>query len=159
MKKLNISNLKIEPIQNRDAIPYELLLLADPSKEMIDSYLEKGKCYAARLESEIVGVLVLTPIDKNNIEIKNIAVHENWQAKGIGTRLLNFASRISLEMGFQKLSIGTGNSSIQQLALYQKQGFEISAIVKNFFTDQYSQKIIENGIECKHMIMLEKKLI
>lgn len=133
--------------------------MADPSKIQIDSYLETGTCYVAKMDFKTVGVLVLNHIDSARIEIKNIAIAESQQGKGLGKALLRNAEMISRELGYQTLVIGTGNSSIGQLALYQKEGFEIAKIDKDFFIRNYTEPIFENGIPCKHMIILEKEII
>ncbi|PWJ41079.1 GNAT family N-acetyltransferase [Sediminitomix flava] len=151
-------NLHIELLEDLSEAPFELLELADPSREQIMSYLKTGHCYVAILASEVVGVLVLTKIDQTSTEIKNIAVSESAQGKGFGKVLLRYATNICQTKGDHKLIIGTGNSSIGQLALYQKEGFEIKNIKKNFFLDNYDEPIFENGIQCKHMIVLEKDL-
>lgn len=57
----------------------------------------------------------------------------------------------------KKLEIGTGNSSIAQLSLYQKCWFVIESIDKDFFSKHYDHPIIENGIVCKDMIRLGMK--
>lgn len=54
--------------------------------------------------------------------------------------------------------MGTGNAATKQLHLYQKEGFKISGVRKNFFIDNYPRAIVENGKELKDMIMLRKKL-
>ncbi|MFK7951318.1 MAG: GNAT family N-acetyltransferase [Ekhidna sp.] len=150
-------NIHIEPA-NRKEIPFDLLELADPSRVLIDSYLEAGRCFVASLESKIIGVIVLKEIDSTTVEIKNIAVQESEQGKGIGTKLLRYAHQISVDQGCEKLMIGTGNSSVSQLALYQKEGFEIERIDSNFFIRNYENPIFENGIQCKDMIILVKNL-
>ena len=150
--------LHIEPIKDKEEIPFDLLELADPSRFQIESYLNTGLCFIAKFKSEIVGVIVLNEIDSTVIEIKNIAIKESEQGKGFGKALLKYSEKVSRESGYQKLIIGTGNSSVGQLALYQKEGFEIDRIEKNFFLKNYTEPIFENGIQCKHMVILEKKL-
>ncbi|MCA9766887.1 MAG: hypothetical protein KC455_10775 [Carnobacterium sp.] len=54
--------------------------------------------------------------------------------------------------------LGTGNSSIGQLALYQKYHFRIIGIDTNFFTKYYTSNIFENGIQCMDMIRLSQDL-
>lgn len=151
-------NLHIELLVNPSETPLELLYLSDPSKAHINSNLQSGSCYIAKLKSEIVGVIVLGNINSTTTEIKNIAVKESEQGKGIGKFLLRYAEDIIRESGNKKLIIGTGNSSIGQLALYQKEGFEIESIKKDFFLRNYDEIIFENGIHCKHMVVLGKKL-
>jgi len=148
----------IRPLKKDEKIPYTLLLLADPSKELIDQYLAVSTLYIAEEAGIVFGVYVLTPVDSNIAEIKNIAVCETHQGKGIGTLLLRHAEDTARKNGYKKLIIGTGNSSIRQLYLYQKMGFEICGIKKDFFIINYKEALWENHIQCKHMILLSKTL-
>lgn len=150
--------LKIERVDKDEEIPFDLLELADPSSKQIKDYLDCGHCYVARLAYQTIGAIVLKEITPNTVEIKNIAVDESFQRKGYGKVLLRYAEKLSRESNYEKIIIGTGNSSVGQLALYQEEGFEISHIEKNFFIENYEEPIFENGIQCKHLIVLEKKL-
>lgn len=151
-------NMTIQLLEQQDSLPYDLLLLADPSREMIDTYIRHSRVYVALISDIRVGVYVLTPLDAKKAEVKNIAVHESWQGRGLGKQLLADAAVKARELGFETLVIGTGNSSVAQLYLYQRSGFEITAIRKDFFVQHYPEPIYENGIACKHMIVLEKEL-
>jgi hypothetical protein len=55
------------------------------------------------------------------------------------------------------LWVGTGNSSLSQLALYQKCGFRIREIESGFF-ESYPEPIVENGIRCIDMVRLRVDL-
>ena len=55
------------------------------------------------------------------------------------------------------VEIRTSNSSLDQLALYQKLGFRITGIVAGFF-DDYPEPIVENGIACRDMVRLRVEL-
>lgn len=152
------SQLEIRLLSTKDPVPYHLLLLADPSKELVDGYLTDSFILVATLNEETVGICVLQKQENGSAEIKNIAVKLAHQGKGIATLLLKqIIEKAKLE-GIEKISIGTGNSSIAQLYLYQKVGFEIDSIKKNFFKKKYPEPISENGIECNHMIMLSMNL-
>ena len=134
---------------------YPLLLLADPTKEKIDSYIKKSDCFVLELNTEIVGVLLLQKIDNTSLEIKNIAVSEKHQNKGYGKQLIKYVINKVKNEKENKLVVCTGNSSINQLGLYQKLGFRIFDIQYNYFTKNYSSPILENGILCEHKICLE----
>lgn len=138
--------------------PYELLLMADPSIEMINKYLGKGECFVAEKGGQIIGVYVLLPIDSDKVELINIAVSENYQGRGIGKQLVLDAINTARKKGFKTIEVGTGNSSIGQLALYQKCGFRITGIDFDFFTKNYPEEIYENGIQCRDMIRLSQEL-
>ena len=82
-------------LQQGQPAPMELLLLADPSVELINEYLIPGKCFVALLGEEIAGAMVLTEFDQSTMEIKNIAVAETYQGRGIGKRLLQYAGEFA----------------------------------------------------------------
>lgn len=137
--------------------PMNLLLLADPSKEKVEEYLQKGSCYVLG-EEEVVGVYVLLEISPNTVEIMNVAVSEEMQGKGLGKKLILDAIEKAKVAGYERIVIGTGNSSLNQLALYQKCGFRITAIDRDFFIRNYEEEIYENGIQCVDMIRLSLDL-
>nr|WP_254110721.1 GNAT family N-acetyltransferase [Bacillus pumilus] len=132
----------------------DLLLLADPSKEKVLAYVQSGSCYAAFHAQEVIGVYVLSSLSQHSVEIMNVAVKESWQGKGIGKQLIRHAIAEAKATGFHTIEIGTGNSSIQQLALYQKCGFRLTSIDHDFFLKHYDEPIYENGIQCMDMVRL-----
>lgn len=143
---------------SKEAIPKSLLLLADPSESQIDAYVQRGYTYIAKQEERIIGVYVLLETRPRTMEIMNIAVVEHLQGKGIGKRLLSHAVETAKGYGMSKLEVGTGNSSVSQLALYQKCGFRIFSIDFDYFSKHYEEEIIENGIVCRDMIRLAMEL-
>ena len=145
-------------VKIEDNYPMELLLLADPSEKLVKAYLQKGQCYIVEEDDQIIGVYVLLSLNDQAVEIINIAVHEAHQGKGIGKAMLLDAIERARKQGYLRMEIGTGNSSIGQLALYQKCGFRISEIRKDFFSLHYEEEIIENGIPCLDMIRLTREL-
>ncbi len=123
-----------------DNIPWDLLLLADPSKERVESYIHSGEVFLATINSLIVGAYVL--IKKSDVmELVNIAVREEHQGKGIGKALLLHAIACAKKAKVKSIEVGTGNTSIHQLAFYQKHGFRIIGIEKGYFVKNYKEKI------------------
>lgn len=153
-------SLSYSPLTDLTQAPWELLLEADPSQVLVDAYLQKGCCTLAYAAEELIGEYVLVPLsaDGQRWEIKNIAVTPVWQGKGLGKALLQQAISEAMEKGALWLEIGTGNSSLSQLALYQKMGFRLKEIWPDFFTNHYPEPIFENGLLCQDMVRLERKL-
>jgi ribosomal protein S18 acetylase RimI-like enzyme len=144
--------------KNRDAY-MPLLLLADPSEEKIRSYLQKGELYAWRSEEEeTIGVLHLMEIEPGKIEVKNIAVREGYQGQGHGKQLLESAIKMLKEREVSEVIVRTGNSSIGNLAFYQKLGFRMVAIDFDYFVREYKEPIYENGIQCRDQIVFSLPL-
>lgn len=154
----NTDNLRFERLAAGQEPPYELLLLADPSRTLVDEYLQRGHCYLAYLGDELVGQYVLMEREPGEMEIMNIAVKESHQGKGLGKQLLYHAIREATRRKASVLEIGTGNSSVYQLLLYQKCGFRLYRIDHDFFVRHYEEEIVENGIACRDMIRLRMTL-
>jgi len=142
---------------SKDNLPWDLLLLADPSRLQIEKYIYQSRIIALTRDAETIGVVVLWPRGQAT-EIMNIAVATAFQGCGVGKILLGEARRLARSMGAHTLLIGTGNSSINQLALYQKVGFRIDSVDRDFFLRNYNEPIIENGIPCRDMIRLSLEL-
>lgn len=157
MQKIN-GKLSIKELDSTGPLPYDLLLNADPSKEQIEKYITSSRVFIAELNGQTIGCFVLFAMGHGSVEIKNIAVHEGHRNKGVGHAMLKGAIEKAGSMGFKRIVIGTGNSSIGQLYLYQKVGFRITAVLKDFFKDNYPEPIIENGIPCVDMVVLAMEL-
>jgi len=156
MEKRLGSDWAIELQPKDSAPPLSLLLLADPSPDLIADYLRSGRCYRAFINGETVAALVLCQLSESEWEVKNVAVREDMQGNGLGKRMLQFAEAEVRWLRGQAVWVGTGNSSIDQLRFYQRNGFRMTEIKHDYFVDKYSDPIIENGIWCRDMIMLKK---
>lgn len=138
---------------------FDLLLLADPSRKQVESYLGESNVYGAYIDNNLLGVYVLYPVNDGTAEIKNIAVNEDYHNKGIGTQMLYHAMNQAKELGYKEIIIGTGDVGDLQLYLYQKVGFKKYDVKKNFFIDNYDELMFENGKQLKDMVMLSFSII
>lgn len=153
--------LIIKRLEDNTNPPYELLNLAEPfMKVSMDDYIERGICYMAYNSSkQLVGAYVLLKTQPFIIELVNVSIDKAFRGKGNGRRLVEHAISQAIILGYEILEIGVGNSSIDLLASYQREGFNISSIEFDFFKKHYPETIIENGIECRHLIKLRMQLI
>lgn len=148
----------IETKEYSDPSLYDLFLLADPSREMIERYIREGHTFVGMHEDRVIAAIVLVFTASDVVEIKNVAVLPEHQGKGIGSLLIRFAIEWAQKNGSRSIVIGTGNSSLTQLSLYQKLGFRMDHIIKDFFTDNYAEPIVENGLLCRDMVVLTRDL-
>lgn len=148
----------IRQLSKEEPLPFNLLLLADPEEEAIFKYAYRSDCYVLEKQNTCIGVYMLLATRPGTAEIMNLAVCEEHQGKGHGKELIRHAIETARERGFQLIEIGTGNSSVQQLLLYQKEGFRISGVEADYFVRNYKDPILENGIACKDMIRLQQYL-
>lgn len=143
--------------------PWHLLLLADPSRERVKRYLPGSTCFGARQTTQftpsglgaLIGVCVLIPEGDglHRWELMNMAVSTAWQSKGIGSALLLRAIREMRERGVQQLDVGTGSFG-DQLLFYQRLGFRVTDIERDFFLQNYTTPLWERGVQHKDMLKL-----
>lgn len=131
-----------------------LLLEADPCENRIRKYLSNADIYTVISEGETVGVCILQPHSAITLELMNIAVRPGSQGKGIGRQLLQFVIAQSRQKKAQELLLGTGTFGYQQ-AFYQREGFRVVSIDKDFFLNHYEEPVMENGIQHKDMLRLK----
>ncbi|EFI66979.1 GNAT family N-acetyltransferase [Lysinibacillus sp. HST-98] len=141
---------------NREAFLPQLLL-ADESEVAVRKYLDKGTLYKINCGELLVGVALVIPQSDTTIELKNIAIETKYQGKGIGKEILRQLIEKCRNEGYQVVLVGTANSSIDNIAFYQKAGFRMEAIEKDFFS-HYPEPIYENGIRALDMIFFTKQL-
>jgi GNAT superfamily N-acetyltransferase len=73
-------------------------------------------------EEALEGCCILTPESKTNIRLRQMAVHDGLQGKGIGRVILNFAENVARDRGYKILSMHARQSAV---GFYQKLGYQI----------------------------------
>lgn len=137
-----------------DDYPYELLLLADETRDAIDKYLSSSNVYLVKLNNDNVGVFCLYHQDTETVELKNIAVSEKYQRQGIGKQILMHIKKICYPK-YKRIIVGTADCGINQIRFYERNGFLKYDVRKNFFIENYPKPIFENGIQLKDMQLLK----
>jgi N-acetylglutamate synthase-like GNAT family acetyltransferase len=98
------------------------------TKEQLEA--EKDDFFLGAYENDIMaGCSVLTPVDTTTIQLRQMAVKENMQAKGTGSMLLEFAEKLAKEKGYKILMMHARKTAS---GFYQKNGYEIRS---NEFTE------------------------
>ncbi len=146
--------MKLERIEENKKDYMGLLLLADPCEEAIERYLYDGDLYVYRDGGTVVAAAVLYPLEDEGCELKNIAVLENLQGKGIGSAFLRLIMGEASKK-FTHMLVGTTS---QTQGFYKSLNFQYSHTIPNFFVDNYPEPIFENGIQCVDMRCFSIKL-
>lgn len=149
---------KVERIENNLLLHYPLLLLADETVQAIDKYVFDSDVYVVREGSSDLAVFCLYSIDKDIVELKNIAVSVELQGKGIGSLLIKEIIRLVRGGGYRQIIVGTGDCGVDQIRFYERNGFVKYDVKKDFFIENYDEPIIENGIQLRDMVMLKMSI-
>lgn len=145
----------VRPVLSSRKAHLHLLLLADPDETMLDRYLTVGDMYVGLEDDQVVCEAVMLPLSHGICELKNLATEPDRQNCGYAGRLVDELSRMYAERGFQTMLVGT---SVTGTGFYERLGFVPSHIVPNFFTDNYAEPVLDDGVLCIDMHYLKKKL-
>ena len=124
--------------ENKEAFR-ELLLLADPEWAVVEKYLSGGEMYALFEGETPVAEAVVTVREDGACELKNLATDPSHQRKGYARTLVEFLA-LAMAGRFDRMYVGTSGPK-----LYEKMGFAHAYTVKNFFVDNYSEPIWDEG--------------
>ncbi len=132
-----------------------LLLDADPSEKMIEKYLKDGDVFVLRYKEEVVCVAVVTKVDRDTIELKNIVTKEQYRGKGYAKKMIKYLAD-NYKQTYKKMIVGTTENNIP---FYVKQGFDkYEKTLKDFFIDNYEEEIKDGDLVCTDMIYYSKDL-
>jgi ribosomal protein S18 acetylase RimI-like enzyme len=134
-----------------------LLGLAD-EPEPLRAYVHEGVLYGIVDEESgkpLAAVLVVG-IDDHFVELRAVAVDEYEQGHGLGTWIVSEVCD-RLRGAGRRVLVGTANSGIRQLGFYQRLGFRLSRVERDFFTPErgYPVGLSENGIPTRDMVWME----
>jgi len=133
-----------------------LLLLADEQEDMIDRYLDRGDMYVLTDADSVIGECVVTDEGEGVLEIQSLAVAQEHQGKGFGRRLIEFVEE-TCRGKYSILQVGTGDSPLT-VPFYEKCGFTVHHVEKNFILEHYDHPIFEDGKQLIDKVYLRKAL-
>jgi ribosomal protein S18 acetylase RimI-like enzyme len=158
------ATLSLERVQpgpeREDFVP--LLLLADAEAQVRD-YLHHGDLYALRgADGGALGVtLVLSdPAAPGTAELRAVAIDPAQHNRGLGRQMLASVLADLRARGFRRSVVGTSNAGIGQIAFYQKAGFRVWRIERDYFIPQkgYDPEERENDLPHRDMIWFDLDL-
>ena len=112
------SDLYQSSIDLRDRILRQPLGLQFSKEELLQEndshhlvYLEKG---------EVIGVIVMRPIDDNIFKMRQVAIDSKWQRKGVGQALVKFSETFTQSKNRSKIILHARDTAIP---FYEKLGY------------------------------------
>ena len=152
--------VEIHPGPDRQAW-IELLELADEPAPL-RRYLDDGTLYG--VVDDVSGrpraaVLTIDHADAT-AELRAVAVAEDEQGTGLGSWLVAAVCDRLRAREIRRVVVGTATSGIRQLAFYQRLGFRLDRIERDFFTPEkgYPAGLAENGIAVRDMAWMDREL-
>ena len=140
---VNISHMKIEDIE--DILIVENLCFTVPwskesfTQELLNRELTRYVC--ARVENRAIAYAGMWKICDEG-HITNVAVHPEYQKKGIGGKLICHLINIAQKEKIKKMTLEVRKSNTAAQKLYLKYGFEIKRVRKGYYSDNKEDAII-----------------
>jgi len=139
-----------------------LFELAEDSAAELDSYIDAGRILVATSDGEVIGHLQLTGTgDPRQVEVKNMAVREDRQGRGVGRRLIQAAVDLAAAESVTTLLVATAAPDIGNLRFYQRQGFRMQSVERDAFTPAtgYPPGLLIDGIELRDRVWLDRTVL
>lgn len=92
-------------------------------------------------DDRLLGCCLLTRMDPAIVRLRQMAVPNNMQGKGVGRALMIFAENIARDLGYKKLCMHARKTAI---GFYQKLGYSISG--EEFVEVTIPHYIMEKGL-------------
>ena len=146
--------------KERDAY-LPLFRLAEDSEQQLRSYYQTGELYAYRDHTgHARGIVLVLPTVIEEVELKAVAIDAAVQGLGIGQQMVKAVLARLRRAEVRRVIVGTGSCGIGQLAFYQKLGFRLWLIERDFFTADrgYPSGITENRIPLRDMVWMDLEL-
>ena len=133
----------------------DLLLEADPSKDMINKYLKNGELFVLTYKEKVACIAVVTTLNNDTCELKNIVTKQEYHGNGYGKKMLKYLTD-NYKNRYKKMMVGTTQNNIP---FYVKQGFDkYEKTIKDFFIENYEEEIWDGDLLCTDIYYYSKEL-
>lgn len=79
-------------------------------------------CVVAVDGEELWGTLQIKPLDASTVKVRQVAVHPDWQGKGVGRAMSEFAENWARENGFRTIRL---HARLPAVPFYLRLGYEV----------------------------------
>jgi len=85
---------------------------------------EKDDILIGAFEDEtMIGCCLLTKVDKHLVRLRQMAVQNNVQGKGIGATMMNFAENVARDYGYRNMIMHARKTAV---GFYEKLGYRVT---------------------------------
>jgi GNAT superfamily N-acetyltransferase len=141
LAKLN-EVLAIEEIVRQAYSPY-IERIGRPPGPMLEDYtalVKESRVSVIEKGGIIQAILVLIP-EKNSLLLDNVAVSPSTQGLGLGRRMMEYAEKIALEVGYPSIRLYTNEAMAENTRYYSRLGYvETHRVEERGFKRVYMSK-------------------
>ncbi|MBA2563524.1 MAG: GNAT family N-acetyltransferase [Chitinophagaceae bacterium] len=75
-------------------------------------------------EDKMLGCCLLTRVDKNSVRLRQMAVQNNLQGKGVGATMLNYAENVARDAGYKNMVMHARKTAV---GFYEKLDYKVTS--------------------------------
>ena len=147
--------MEIKKIEKNKEKYMNLLLEADPERDIVNKYIDNADMYVGIEDEKVVCEITITKVNDEECELKNIATLEEYRNRGYAKQLIDYVSD-KYKDEYTRMIVGTTENMIPFYVLNGSTKYHHT--VKNFFIDNYKEKIYDGNMQCIDMYYYSKKL-
>ena len=146
---------EVPPGPERQAL-VPLIRLAEDSETQLATAIDLGTMYAV----DDIGVVLMLDHAPRERELRYVAVAEAHQRKGVGKAMLADVAEAERTRGSARLLVGTTSADPGNLDFYQRCGFRLQSIERDYFTPArgYPPDFVLNGLPAVDMVWMDMEL-
>lgn len=128
MDNILIKRISTDAVEYSSSLKLRDLVLRKPlgldikEDDLTKEYLAEH--FVAVLNEEVIGTLYLMPTSKNDYQMKQVAVHPDFQGKAVGKRVMTAAEEWAVENNVERIWL---HARINAWPFYEKQGYQYSS--------------------------------
>ena len=144
-----------------------LLFLADDAEDHVRAHLDEGTLFGLVEDGDddtgpFIGAVQCVPRDdQETVELTLVAVAESHQKRGVGKQMLAMVLDELRAAGHTRALVGTSNAGIGEFAYYQKCGFRMLSVERDYFDEArgYDGTATEHGIVHRDLVWFDQSLV
>jgi len=102
---------------------------------------KKYEIFVITINRQIIGTVSLSMKDQDQIYIRSMAVHPDYQKRGVGLFILKKINKLAIRKNIKTISLDTSKPLKRAIKFYKNFGFKFTGTKKNFYgIDIYEMK-------------------
>lgn len=110
------------------------------SKRNFIYHLKKGNISVAQEQTQLVGYILIFSY-KKSLRIYSLAVDKDFRGQKVGMKLMQYAKELAVKMQKERLTLEVKTSNKNAIRLYEKFGFKILKILKEYYPNEDGYKM------------------
>lgn len=123
---MDIKTIEYGSLEYKQSVELRYEILRKPlNLHFSDEFLQQDayQHHIAAFENDkLIGILLLKPIENKIFQMRQVAVDQNYQGKGIGSLLVEFSENFARQNNIYKIIL---HARINAVEFYLRQGYQI----------------------------------